>query len=216
MKICTKCGTAKPLSAFGRNSQSKSGIRPDCKVCVNAERALWRELNKDKWDAQVRAYREANRKKLAARQAEYRLANPEKIAEQMAAWLEKNRDAFNARRRADRLANPEFYKQADANRYANNPISFRIRNQTRRARKKAGGGEISAGLPEKLYRLQRGMCACGCKQPLGDDFHLDHIMPLALGGSNTDDNIQLLRALCNRQKSAKHPVDFMQSRGYLL
>ena len=46
--------------------------------------------------------------------------------------------------------------------------------------------------------------------------HLDHIMPLALGGSNTDDNIQLLRARCNLQKRAKHPVDFMRERGYLI
>lgn len=35
-------------------------------------------------------------------------------------------------------------------------------------------------------------------------------------GTNTDDNIQLLRKLCNLQKSAKHPVDFMQQRGFLL
>jgi len=53
-------------------------------------------------------------------------------------------------------------------------------------------------------------------QPLGDDFHMDHIMPIALGGSNTDDNMQLLRKECNLQKQAKHPIDFMQSRGLLL
>jgi 5-methylcytosine-specific restriction endonuclease McrA len=51
---------------------------------------------------------------------------------------------------------------------------------------------------------------------LGDNYHLDHIVPLAIGGTNTDDNIQLLRQKCNQQKSAKHPIDFMQSRGFLL
>lgn len=45
---------------------------------------------------------------------------------------------------------------------------------------------------------------------------MDHIVPLALGGSNTDGNIQLLRATCNQQKHAKHPVVFMQERGFLL
>ena len=54
------------------------------------------------------------------------------------------------------------------------------------------------------------------KKPLGNDYHLDHINPLALGGSKTDEKIQLLRATCNLQKNAKHPVDFMQSRGFLL
>jgi len=41
-------------------------------------------------------------------------------------------------------------------------------------------------------------------------------MPLALGGANADDNIQLLRSTCNQQKHAKHPVDFMQQKGFLL
>jgi 5-methylcytosine-specific restriction endonuclease McrA len=53
-------------------------------------------------------------------------------------------------------------------------------------------------------------------QPLGDNYHLDHITPITLGGSNTDDNMQLLRQRCNNQKYNKHPIDFMQSRGFLL
>lgn len=216
MKTCTKCGISKPITDFGRNAQAKSGLRPDCRCCVNADRAAWREENPDLQNARAKAFREANRKKLAERQAAYRLDNPEKIAASMAVWLEKNRDSLNARRRADRIANLEVYRQKDADRYTKNPISFRIKNQTRRARKQANGGEISIGLPEKLMKLQRGMCACGCKQPLGNDYHMDHIMPIALGGANTDDNIQLLRAKCNLRKSAKHPIDFMQSKGFLL
>ena len=41
-------------------------------------------------------------------------------------------------------------------------------------------------------------------------------MPIALGGKNVDDNVQLLCAACNLSKQAKHPVDFMQQRGFLL
>jgi 5-methylcytosine-specific restriction endonuclease McrA len=81
--------------------------------------------------------------------------------------------------------------------------------------KKETGGKLSSKLAARLFVLQKGKCAC-CLQPLGDDYHIDHIMPLALGGTNTDDNIQLLRAKCNLQKNAKHPVDFMQQRGFLL
>lgn len=95
------------------------------------------------------------------------------------------------------------------------PESRRLHSHTRRARKKAIGGILSIGLAEKLFKLQKGKCPC-CGLPLGDDYHLDHKMPLALGGSNTDDNIQLLRSGCNQKKSAKHPIDFMQSKGFLL
>lgn len=36
------------------------------------------------------------------------------------------------------------------------------------------------------------------------------------GGTNTDDNIQLLNAKCNVSKGAKHPIEFMQKQGFLL
>lgn len=49
-----------------------------------------------------------------------------------------------------------------------------------------------------------------------DGYHVDHIQPLALGGSNDKTNLQLLCPTCNTKKSAKHPIDFMQSRGLLL
>ena len=96
-----------------------------------------------------------------------------------------------------------------------NPSAVRVYYHSRRIRKLNGGVKLSKGLVEKLLRLQRGKCAC-CGRPLGSDYHLDHIMPLSMGGLNTDNNVQLLRAKCNLQKSAKHPVDFMRQRGYLI
>lgn len=110
--------------------------------------------------------------------------------------------------------------KASVNAYAikwasEHPESRKISQQNRRARKKQSGGIISADLSERLFKLQKGKCPC-CGQSLGSAFHLDHIIPLALGGVNEDWNIQLLRAKCNHQKKAKHPVDFMQSRGFLL
>lgn len=35
MKICTKCGEALPLTAFGKHSKSKDGLNPRCRYCVN-------------------------------------------------------------------------------------------------------------------------------------------------------------------------------------
>ena len=43
-----------------------------------------------------------------------------------------------------------------------------------------------------------------------------HIIPLALGGANDDLNVQLLTPDCNQRKKAQHPVDYMQSQGFLL
>ena len=137
----------------------------------------------------------------------YRAANPEYNA----AYYAANGEAERARCEAYRANNINRRRISDAARHLANPEA----SQTRRALKRGAGGVLSKGLAAKLMVLQKGKCPC-CGKPLGNNYHMDHIMPLALGGSNTDNNIQLLRATCNNQKYTKHPVDFMQSRGYLL
>lgn len=144
--------------------------------------------------------------------------------------LEEKKQARKESLRKYAANNPEKIKQAQAKYKAqhperrkasvkkwdtNNTEARRIHRHTRRARKMESGGVLSVGLAKKLFQLQKGKCAC-CKKPLGVGYQLDHIIPIALGGPNTDTNIQLLRALCNRQKGAKHPIDFMQGRGLLL
>lgn len=158
----------------------------------------------------------ANREKQKAYAAKWRAANPERQKEYVAKWAAANPEKRRESYAKYRAANPDKVKAREAAWVAANPEARRVHRQNRRARKMDNGGKLSTDLAERLLKLQRGKCACGCKQSLGDDYHLDHILPLALGGTNTDDNIQLLRQRCNNQKSAKHPVDFMQSRGFLL
>lgn len=132
--------------------------------------------------------------------AEWRAANPEKHKALLSEWGSNNKDRRKKVMREWQLNNPERVK---------------MHSQNRRARKLSVGGKLSSDLAERLFVLQRGLCAC-CGLPLGDDYHMDHIMPLALGGSNEDSNIQLLRAFCNHSKRAKHPIEYMRSKGYLL
>ncbi len=68
-------------------------------------------------------------------------------------------------------------------------------------------GHLSKNLATKLYFSQRGKCVC-CALPLGNFYHMDHIMPLALGGLDIDSNIQLMRSECNRRKGSLHPDDY--------
>jgi 5-methylcytosine-specific restriction endonuclease McrA len=66
---------------------------------------------------------------------------------------------------------------------------------------------LTKGIESVLFSQQMGLCPC-CNRELGDNYHLDHIMPIKLGGTNTDDNVQFLRSECNLRKAAKHPDDW--------
>ena len=151
--------------------------------------------------------RERDRKRYAA--------NPKRSAAAVRAWQAKNPKKMSAAVAKWQSENPEKRKAANDQWRANHPGCKRIWDGNRRARKINNGGKLSSGLAEKLFKLQRGKCAC-CGKPLGDDYHLDHRAPLALGGANEDRNMQLLRPLCNATKGAKDPIEFMRQRGFLL
>ena len=76
-------------------------------------------------------------------------------------------------------------------------------------------GVLSKDIGSKLLKLQRNMCAC-CGVDISKKYELDHIVALINGGRHADDNLQATCPDCNRRKGAKDPIDFMQSRGFLL
>ena len=57
---------------------------------------------------------------------------------------------------------------------------------------------------KQLLDKQSGKCN-GCQKVLTRGFHIDHIMPVSLGGSNDHLNLQLLCPCCNLRKGAQHP-----------
>ena len=216
MKTCTKCKETKQLTEFSKETRNRSGLRSQCKACRSIADSEYIAANPGKRKEYLADWQAANRGKVRANQAKWRAAHPDKVKARHAAYHAANYEKINASHAQRHEANPDKAKAREAKWRAAHPEACRIKCHNRRARKRENGGKLSKGLADKLFKLQRGKCACGCKQALGDNYHLDHIMPLALGGSNTDDNIQLLRQRCNNQKHAKHPVDFMQQRGFLL
>jgi hypothetical protein len=157
-------------------------------------RKQYYKKNRERERATNRAYVKAHKERLAPLRQEYADTHREYLREKNAMW---------------RKANPGYASQHRAQ----NQTKYRVYSNNRRRRE--GNGQLSTDIVERLLKLQRGRCAC-CGRPLGRGFHLDHIQPLAMGGTNTDDNVQLLRQRCNLEKSYRSPEDFMRQRGKLL
>lgn len=216
IKICTKCNLEKHVSEFSKDCSKKDGLRTICKPCDRQSTRDWAKNNPDRLRETKKKYFASNYEAIRIAKAIWASNNRDKTRAYMANWRKANPDKDRKTRMEWNKANPEKRRKSVAKWSAANQEARRINYQNYRARKLDAGGRLSPGLSDKLFKLQRGKCACGCKQPLGADYHRDHIMPLALGGTNTDDNMQLLRAVCNLKKWSKHPIDFMQQRGFLL
>jgi 5-methylcytosine-specific restriction endonuclease McrA len=157
-----------------------------CLACKKVSDAAWKKANVERIKIVDAQWVKNNPEKVAATKKRYAERHPDRRKKSKAAWQSANKDRMLAH------------------------------GHNRRAKIKSVGGKISLTLKDSLYKLQKGKCAC-CKEDLSKKKpHLDHIMPIARGGSNTDENMQLLCSSCNQSKNAKHPIDFMQSRGFLL
>lgn len=54
-------------------------------------------------------------------------------------------------------------------------------------------------LRKKVFEKSDGLCGI-CGDPVGSDFHIDHIVPKSLGGPDTLDNFQASHPICNLRK----------------
>ena len=205
VKPCKKCGSVE---------KTQDGKR--CKPCSVAYNIDYSEKHKAKILARSNKYYADNTEKVKRLNNDryHKIGDVIKKARRIAyAGNQELKKSARERAKAWAKANPEHVAQRIVNWRKDNPDAVKLLYHNRREREKTG--KLTKGIEKRLFSLQKGLCPC-CKRDLGKNYHIDHIMPLALGGTNTDDNVQLLRANCNLVKNKTHPVDFMQSKGFLL
>ena len=217
--LCSVCFKLAQQSKKARSPQSKKAQSPQSKKARSLQSeentlskrernrlrsATWYAANKDRHKANRDAYNAKNAERLKAWLATYTAENKDKQKARSAAWYASNKEKMSANVAAWRVENPEKFRR-----------SVRATSARRRARKLKAGGKYTTADVQRIYKAQGGKCAC-CREKVGTDYHVDHIQPLAKGGSNSPSNIQILCPPCNKSKNAKDPIEFMQSRGFLL
>jgi 5-methylcytosine-specific restriction endonuclease McrA len=133
------------------------------------------------------AYNAGHREEIQAKQKAYRAANRDRLNAQTAAWAKAN------------------------------PKKRRAKEKAREGRERGATGTFTAADIEAIGKAQRWRCASpACRRSIRKGYHVDHVMPLALGGSNQPRNLALMCAPCNQAKHAHHPIEWAQSLGLLV
>lgn len=133
----------------------------------------------------------------------WRVAHPE----YMDAYRVANADRLAEHGRLYRIANSE--ERAEYNRAycARNPDRYAAYNHNRKALKNGNGGIHTAEDVKAQYGRQRGRCFY-CREKVSGQYHVDHVVPLALGGSNGPESLVISCPTCNLRKKDKSPMDF--------
>ena len=157
----------------------------------------------------------------AERMRRYRAAHPDRVLAQSKAYRTAHRDECRARCRASRIAHHESRLEYERMRRKehpdeisscerawrkNNPEKKLAVNRNRRARLCGNGGTHTAADVWAQYKRQNGKCYW-CREKL-DSYHVDHVVPIVLGGSNGPENLVVACPACNLAKGSKHPMEY--------
>lgn len=107
LKVCRQCRNELDLSCFSKNKSRKDGRSAECRDCVKAYLAEYREKNIDTLRQKYRDHAAKNREAARAKTRAWVAANPDRKRAMDAQYRKNNAEKVAARDRAWREANPE-------------------------------------------------------------------------------------------------------------
>lgn len=180
----------------------------------------WQKNNPDKVRKIQHNYYAQNREERLENSRRWREENPEKQAELCRNWQRNHRDYLNEYNKKYVDTRPEFkekrkinsrnWRKKNPERHKDNNRKWRSANKERisannenyRAVKRNANGKYSAADIQKQFQIQKHHCYY-CDKPIRRKYHVDHVIPLIRGGSNSADNLVCACPRCNLSKGSK-------------
>jgi 5-methylcytosine-specific restriction endonuclease McrA len=217
MKRCSSCLSTLDRALFDVRRASPDGLSYKCKTCSRAACKANYEKNKNAYKARAREWVARNREKRREISRAWQLRNLEQHRARGREYIrnkwkenpEKEREKSRLNMAQYKLDHPERVRATAKRAYQKKWTENRERclllarkyTATRRAR------EASAALLKVDFQeiLRRDGYRCHiCRlavEPKSLEF--DHVIPLALGGAHSNDNISVAHRSCNRVKGAR-------------
>lgn len=192
MKTCSRCGVEKPIDRFGKRRDAHDGHDGTCKDCratqartanscpsrralVRAACRRWRARNRDRENERARLHYLGNRDRSAVTAKNWAARNPGRKRDILRQWR------------------------------AENSAQAAILNARASGLRRARVAAVNAEPIDRYIVFERDKWICGIchKHVERAEASVDHIVPIARGGSHTYDNCQAAHLKCNLSKGAK-------------
>lgn len=93
--------------------------------------------------------------------------------------------------------------------------SKRVVKHRRRSRDREAEGAFAVADVLRIGDMQKWKCHW-CSKPTKKHYHVDHLIPLAKGGTNRPSNLVIACPKCNLRKNASDPIEYARRIGLLI
>lgn len=197
IKICNYC---RRVLGKGNFRQGRS----ECKRCERNNTLL--HYNKVK----RKLYCEKNKEHIKKYTIKYHEKHKESLNKQSLQYYYNNKVKINNQSRLFRINNKEFFRLYSKQWRENNRGKISVYGAKRRTlEKNATPDDANLSIIQFYYTVASTMA----------NYEVDHYQPLSKGGLHHQDNLQILKADLNREKSAKWPLteeEKIKYKGYRL
>jgi len=181
---CSMCGEVVSFDEMSSHSRKRFGIDKICKKCNAKKTREYNEKFPDKKREMNKRYYDNNKEALLGKAKEYYGSNKETLLEKSKEYYSKNKEKIKVR----------------VAEYRKTPKGKVVKiNSSNKRREKEKQGSINS---DDLIFLRENINSCeicGCE--LNDsNVHLDHIIPLSIGGAHRINNVRYICSSCNLQR----------------
>lgn len=192
MKQCSKCQQVKSQSEFYGKKSSSDGLNSWCKTCFKK---------------QVSKRYTANPEPAKQRSKKWRLDNPEKVKQNNKIWKSNNAE-YAAIKNSEWRKNNHSQHLENTRKWSSNNQLRRRENELKRRAIKNKNGVYKISIKE-LRKLRNQNCLY-CEQIA--EITIDHIIPIARGGSHSIGNLAPACQSCNSSKGSKTITEWKMAK----